>query len=598
MILRAANRAILLLLLTLAASFAGSAADPSTQPTDERLQRIFEDYFEKMLELHPELATRIGDRRYDDRLTLDLAEEHRRRVRALAERSRGALREIDPERLPERQRVHHEALVWQLERTLAGLEFPEHLLPLAPGWGMPGSFEHLGSGLGSHPFEELGDYDNFISRTLDFERWVELAIDNLGQGLERRITHPRVLVEKVLAEIAPLTRAAKLEDTVFLRPLEHLPATASESEREELRRRWRKAIEGRVLPAYRELAAYLEREYLPGCRVELGLAHLPRGDAWYAERLRFFTSTAMKPREIFAVGRREVERIGEEMDRMAAEAGARGRTDWQRLLQEDPAQWVGGEDRILTAYEAIRQRIEVRLPELFERAPTSALEIRPVEPHRRGAAPGAYYERPSRDGARPGVFYFTPRGGFAFRPTMEVLFLHEAIPGHHFQIALAGESEELPDFLRFGYSGAFIEGWGLYAESLGEDLGLYRDPESAFGRLIYELGRAGRLLGDVGIHHKGWSRGEASRYLTRRELGWAASELERYAALPGQAVAYKIGELELQRLRRRAEETLGPRFDPRTFHRLVLEDGALPLAVLEAKIERWLASGGAVGDTR
>jgi len=569
---------------------AAPPAEPDPPTDAERLDALFDRFLEAYLPLDPIFASSIGDRRYDDRLTLDLHPEQRAATADLFRRTLEELGGIDPEALPPRDRVHRDAFEELLELRLRGLDFPDHLLPVVPGGSLPSRMAVMGSGLGLHPFRTADDYRNFLSRIADFERWVDLAVANMRRGMEKEVVAPRSMIERALPELEGLFEGT-VEESPFYRVVATLPETIPEADRRRLAEAYRRAIAERIHPAYRRLHDFLRDEYLDACRGGISLSELPGGDAWYRHLVRFYTTTEMTPEEVFELGEREIERIEGEMRELRSAFRFVGSLhDFQRRMASDRRSYLEGERAVLREFAEIRERVEAALPRLFAEVPEADFDVRPVEPFRADAAPGAFYDGPSADGSRPGTFYVNLRGRYYPRYTMEALFLHEAVPGHHFQISLAREREEIPEILRHGYFGAFIEGWGLYAEGLGEELGLYRDPYQRYGRLVYDLGRASRLVADVGIHHRGWSRKEALRYLRRRNLDWAASEIDRYVALPGQALAYKVGERRLQELRRRARQALGGAFDPRLFHRRILEDGALPLTVLEGKVERWIAT--------
>ena len=448
----------------------------------------------------------------------------------------------------------------------------------------------MGSGLGIHPFETAGDYRDFLSRIEDFSTWVDAAIANLRRGMELGIVEPRSLIEATLPELEAQFRV-EVENSPFYQPLKSMPEDLAAADRERLTISYRAAITERLMPAYRRLHQFLRREYLDAARDTISLSALPWGRDAYRQLARFYTTTELTPDEIFEFGLEEIERIEAEMETLKRQSGFRGSLrSFRQQLAADPDSYLDSKKQVFDGFDDLRTRVTEALPRLFHQRPAATFDIRQVEPYRAATAPGAFYEGPSADGSRPGTFYVNIRGRTYPRSTMEALFLHEALPGHHFQIALAREQEGLPRFLRYGYFGAFVEGWGLYSEGLGRELGLYTDALQTYGRLVFDLGRASRLVADVGIHHRGWTRKEALRYLGARHLDWAIREIDRYVAMPGQALAYKVGEQEIWRLRKRAETVLGDRFDIRRFHDEMLRDGPLPMAVLRTKIDRWIAA--------
>ncbi len=365
--------------------------------------------------------------------------------------------------------------------------------------------------------------------------------------------------------------------------------------RERLTGAYRAAIETRVVPTYRKLRDYMRDEYLPKTRLSDGMEGLPNGKAWYAYNVKRVTTTDYTPEQIHQIGLDEVKRIHGEMEAVMKQVGFKGtRNEFFKHLNTDPQFFFDHREDLIAGYDAIRKRVNPRLPQLFETLPRADYEVRAVEPFREKSAAGGQYQAANEDGTRPGIFYANAYDLRA-RPkwAMEALSLHEANPGHHFQISIQREQQGLPKFRRFGGYTAFSEGWALYAESLGQALGMYTNPYQYFGALEAELWRAIRLVVDTGLHSKGWTREQVLEYMDANSSAAEArrvSETERYMAIPGQALAYKIGQLKLSELRARAEQELGPKFDVRKFHTAVLMDGALPLDVLEAKVDRWIAS--------
>jgi uncharacterized protein (DUF885 family) len=382
---------------------------------------------------------------------------------------------------------------------------------------------------------------------------------------------------------------------VYWGPIRNLPEGFGAADRERLTAAYRAAIEGKVVPTYRRLHDFMRDEYLPRTRTSVGLDALPDGAAWYAQRVRDITTTDLTPAQIHDIGLAEVARIRNEMKGVMQRVGFEGDLDaFFRFLNTDPRFVWPSREALVAGYVDIKNRVDPQLPKLFEVLPKADYEVRAVEPFREKSAAGGSYQAASEDGTRPGIFYANTYD-LSARPkwAMEALSLHEGNPGHHFQISIAREQKELPRFRRFGGYTAYSEGWALYAESLGPDLGMYEDPYQYFGRLEGELFRAIRLVVDTGLHSKGWTRQQVLDYIQANSATSEArrvAETERYMAIPGQALAYKLGQLKISELRARAEQALGERFDLRKFHTAVLGDGPLPLDVLEAKIDRWIAS--------
>jgi uncharacterized protein (DUF885 family) len=385
----------------------------------------------------------------------------------------------------------------------------------------------------------------------------------------------------------------KPEDSLFWGPVRNMPTDFSQADRERLTAAYSAMISTKILPSYRRLRDFVRDEYLPKCRTSVGLDALPDGVAWYEYNVREITTTDYTPAQIHEIGLAEVARIHGEMRGVMKKVGFEGDLNaFLDYLQEDPKFFWDTREELIQGYVDIKKRVDPRLPDLFEILPKADYEVRAVEPFREKSAAGGQYQAASLDGSRPGIFYANAYDLKA-RPkwAMEALSLHEGNPGHHFQITIQREQKDLPKFRRFGGYTAYSEGWGLYAESLGSELGMYTDPYQYFGMLEAELWRAIRLVVDTGLHSKGWSREQVLDYMTANSSAAEArrvSEAERYIAIPGQALAYKIGQIKIRELRTRAEKELGPKFDVRAFHTAVLVDGALPLHVLEAKIDRWI----------
>ncbi|HJW47105.1 MAG TPA: DUF885 family protein, partial [Lysobacter sp.] len=399
---------------------------------------------------------------------------------------------------------------------------------------------------------------------------------------------------KVLPQLDAIIKD-KPEETLFWGPIANLPKDFSAADKERLTAAYRQMIGEQIMPSFRKLRAFIADEYMAKTRATPGMDALPNGQAWYAFNARTSTTTDKSPAEIHQIGLSEVARIHGEMRKVMQQVGFKGSLqDFFKFMQEDPRFSFKSEDALLAHYRALEAKIGKKIPEQFSLVPKAPFEIRPVEPFRAQSMAGGQYYPPSEDGSRPGIFYVNTYD-LPTRKTWDAedLYLHEAIPGHHFQIALQQELTNLPKFRRFGGETAFSEGWGLYAESLGKDLGIYTDPYDYFGYLQNELWRAIRLVVDTGLHSKGWSREQVIKYMldnSAESETQATAEAERYMAIPGQALAYKIGELKIQELRDRAEKALGNKFDVREFHAEVLKDGAVPLSVLEAKIDRWIAA--------
>lgn len=565
----------------------------------EQANAIFESYFEKQLELNPIYASFIGDDRYNDRLAVTIAPEWRAESLAVDKETLAKIQAIDEGALEGQALLSYRIFVHDLKRNIAAAErFPSHLIPLTQFFSVPNFFAQLGSGGSVHPFATVDDYEDFLKRTDGFVAWIDQAIANMNEGIEKGYTQPKILMERVVPQLeAHIVENA--EDSLFWKPVADMPAEFSAADKERLTAAYRDSIMNRIVPAYAKLRDYVEGTYIPAARETHGLWDVPNGDAWYAFLVEGTTTTDLTPAEIHQIGLDEVERIHDEMRDVMRTVGFEGTLDeFFTFMNTDPQFIAETPEELIQGYKDLKARVTPLLPKLFDVMPKSEYEVRAVEPFREKSAAGGSYMSGTPDGSRPGVFYANTYD-LSARPmwAMESLSLHEAAPGHHFQISIQQELEDLPRFRRFGGYTAFVEGWGLYAESLGKELGVYTDPYQYFGKLNAELWRAVRLVVDTGLHYKHWTREDVLEYMYANSAvteARAVAETERYMAIPSQALAYKIGQLKIAELRARAEKALGEKFDIREFHNQILLDGALPLNVLEAKIDEWIAAEQAI----
>ena len=585
----------LLLMLAGCGGESGGDADQAAETTgaSAQLHQLVEEYFEEGLKLNPLQATFIGDNRYNDQFPNSLGAEYRQANRNLHKSYLERIDAIDPTTLEGQDRVIYESFRWQREIALEGFRYPSFLLPVNQFFSMPNRFALMGSGSNVQPFKTVEDYENWLKRIDGFVVWMDQAIANMREGAEQGIVQPRVLMERTLPQLANHLKGAP-EETLFYRPVVNMPATIGEADRERLTAAYIQAISNNVVPAYRRLHDFIRDEYLPLTRETVGLSDLPGGEDWYAFLVRRTTSTDLSPAEIHQIGLDEVTRIHGEMEKVITDVGFEGdlKTFFE-FLNTDLQFYYTERDDLINGYKAYREDIHPKALKIFYALPKADYEIRAVEPFREKSASGGSYTAATPDGSRPGIFYANAYD-LSARPkwAMESLFLHEAVPGHHFQGSIAREIESLPSFMRFGGITAYAEGWALYAESLGKEMGALQDPYQYFGVLNAELWRAIRLVVDTGYHHHGWTRQQVLDFMYENSAvkeSRAVSEAERYIAIPSQALAYKIGQLKIRELRTRAEEQLGDAFDVKAFHQLVLDTGRLPLGVLEAKVDRWIA---------
>ena len=582
-------------LLALASAGAHSADNRAAE-----LGKLYGEFWEENLKLNPITATFAGDPRYNGELPNFLSEEFEMQDRAFHQKYLDRARAIGDQGLKGQDRLSYEIFTLNRESALEEFKFSERLLPIDQFRNIANLIAQFGSGASAQPFVTVKDYEDWLRRAARAPVILEQAIVNMREGMKAGVVQPRVLMEKVLPQL-DANAVDDVEKSVFWGPVTKMPADFSAADRERLTAAFRNLIATQLNPAYRKLRAFIADEYLPKCRDSFGRAALPNGADWYAHNVRDNTMRAMTPAQVHQIGLDEVARIQQGMREVARDLGYQKPT---RTLPELKAffDWVKARDdmyfksreELLAAYQAFGANVAPVLPRYFNLRPKTDYEVRLVEPFREASASSGQYSGPSLDGKRPGIFYVNSYDLKARpRSALAALSLHEAAPGHHFQISLQRELTDLPMFRRFSRDTAYIEGWGLYAEYLGYEMGIYKDPVQRFGALDAELWRAIRLVTDTGIHYKGWSRQQTLDYMLANspsEQTRAVSEAERFAAIPGQALAYKIGQLKIVELRKRAEKALGPKFNVAAFHDEVLKDGAIPLEVLEAKIDRWIAS--------
>ena len=559
----------------------------------ESLDSVVEDFFEEYLKLNPITATSIGDHRFDDQFPNSIGTTHMERVLAMHQQYLDRARTIDESALSGQDLLSYEIFVRQRQNAIEGFDFPSQLIPINQFFSVPNFFAMMGSGTSLQPFDTVLDYENWLGRVNGFAQWATQAKSNMRLGMERGVVQPTIIMQRVLPQLqAQIVRDP--EQSVFYTPIRNMPADFSPEDKERLTLRYRNAITSKIVPAYQALHDFIKHEYMGKTRETVGLSALPNGEAWYRYNVRTITTTDLSPEEIHEIGKNEVARIQGEIRKVMVSTGFEGTLqDFYDYLNSSPAFYYGSRDELIEGYRALRDDVHGKALSLFYALPEADYEIRAVEPFREKSSSGASYQSASPDGSRPGVFYVNTYDLTA-RPkwAMESLFLHEAVPGHHFQISVQRELQDLPRFRRFGGFTAYIEGWGLYAESLGKEMGVYQDPYQYVGALQAELWRAIRLVVDTGLHQKGWRREQVLDYMYANAAikeARAVSEAERFIAIPGQALAYKVGQLKIRELRNRVEKALGSKFDVKEFHALILNDGALPLDVLDQKVERYIS---------
>jgi uncharacterized protein (DUF885 family) len=581
-----------------AAAQSAPAVHAAAQTPSAQLAALFAASEEANLKRNPLSALYRGDMRYANRIGDAFSDSYFAAELDAAKRELAALTRIPRGRLTASERISYDVFKWQRELDLRGLR-PDLLRltavrPIDHFGGFHTSFAELSNGTSAAPFKTVTDFDNGLSRIDDFVKILDLSIVRMRQGMATSVVQPKLVMVNVVEQLDAML-AEGVEGSSFYKPALNVSAAIPAAEQARLKAAYRQTVETEIRPALTRLRDFIVRDYLPKTRTSIGLSAMPGGDRLYAYLVEASTTTNLTPDRIHRIGLAEVVRLQSEMEAVKRQVGFTGPLkQFFEHIRTDPKfapqsrEWLQGQ------FAATGKRLDATLPRLFANLPRSKLEIRPTPAlTEKGAARGSY-SRGSPDGTRPGVFNFNTYDLPSRRtPGIETLYLHEGAPGHHFQISLAMENASLPDFQRFGGNTAYVEGWGLYAETLGRELGVYSDPYQYFGYLDSQLFRAIRLVVDTGIHSKGWTREKSIQYIldnSSRGLTNATAETERYIAMPGQALSYKIGQLKISELRVRAEKALGPKFDIRDFHTQILMSGALPLAVLERKIDDWIAA--------
>lgn len=568
-----------------------TAVDPDAE---KQLATLFSDYHEQYLTLFPLEATAFGDMRYNDQMPIEISPDFLAKEKDFYERVLDRLAKINRNRTSDSLRLAADILDYELNMRIEGMEHKTERIPWHQFDGLPLSFGQLGSGQGNQPFKSVKDYENWLKRIDAFAIWMKVAIEQFRQGIKDQYVLPKILIERMIVQCEDSTIiTAKPEDSLFYEPAKRMPDSFSAADKQRLTAAYRAAVTDKIIPAYQAMGKFLRDEYLPKGRMTSGIGAVKGGPEQYKYAVRFWTTTTLTPEEIFEIGEREVARIRSEMERAQGMIGYKGtlKEFFQHIRTDKSFTPYDNAEQVLSAYRAIQTKLEPNVDKIFNGRPKTPFEIRRTEAFREKTA-SAEYNPGSADGTRPGIFYVPIPDAKTFNVTsgMESLFLHEAIPGHHYQISLQQENQQIPTFARFVWYGAYGEGWALYCESLGPELGLYDDPKQLMGALGDEMHRAIRLVVDVGMHAKGWTREQALEFMMANEPiseDGAIAEIERYMAWPAQALSYKIGALKIRELRTKYEKELGKKFNLADFHHQVLKDGCMPLSVLEKQLEKW-----------
>jgi prolyl oligopeptidase len=560
--------------------------------TDPPLRGIVERYWDAVMERYPAWATEIGDHRFNDRLQ-DLSEDARVRWKDALKSFLKQLQSLSSAELAPTDRLTRELLERVIQDALLEhAAMHRHYLSLEPLDGPHLKFPLL---LVSQPFRNAKDFDDYISRLRGFPKQVDDLMANLRKGISLGVAAPLVTTEKVVPQIRThvISDPTKSE---FYKPVAIADAL-EESDRTRIVQGIEDAIRASVVPTYARLLEFVEKDYLPACREKVGIGAVPGGDKMYEELASLSATFPVKPHEVHALGLAEVERIRGEMVKVQQQVGFTGTLDqFLEHMRSDRKHRFNSDEELVAAADAILQRTKPLMTKLFTRLPKADIVMKEIEPFRAPASPVGYYNPSPEDGSRPGYYYintYAPQERLRF--TLEALTYHEAIPGHHFQMALDQENKDLPKFRRYASFTAYVEGWALYTEKLGYEIGGYPDAYARFGQLTFEMWRACRLVVDTGMHANGWSRDQAIEFMARNTSLARVdieNEIDRYISWPGQALAYKLGELRILEMRHQAEKTLGEKFDLRAFHDALLSGGAMPIDILESRMREWVTRGG------
>lgn len=567
---------------------------PLTKITPTNLDSIAANYYEQYLKLHPLEATMQGDKRYNDLLPNNIDKDYIHEEIAFYKNVSDQLKKVDYKALPYDKKVVYDVLDYTLKDKMEYYTYHPEYIPFTQFGGIPLDFPVMGSGTGIQPFEDAKDYDNWLKRMEKFPEWMDQAIENFNTGIANGIVLPKKLVVKMIPQMnAEEIITEDPEKNIFYGPVKNFPKNFSEDQKKHYTQLYEESVKKNIIPSYKKMANYLEKNYLPKARITDGINSLPKGNEIYAYDVKSWTTTDKNPEEINKTGLEQVAMLRAEMAKVQQQVGFQGSLEeFIKFVTTDPkAMPYKTSKDVLNAFNGILTKITPKLKTMFNVTPITPFEVRQTEKFREASA-SAEYIPGTPDGKRPGIFYVPLPDPKKFNITsgMESLFLHEAIPGHHYQISLQQENTKLPKFMRFGWFGAYGEGWAHYCETLGPELGLYTDPYQKMGYLSDQMLRAVRLVVDTGIHTGKMTREQAIQYFMNNiayEESAATAEVERYMAMPGQALAYKIGALKIRELRDKYQQGLGSKFSLANFHDELLNQGCLPLSVLERKMELW-----------
>lgn len=572
----------------------GNETTNGTAPKSSEFDQLLVAYYKDGLELNPMLATDFGISGYNQSFPNTLSAEYASKINEYYTKYRKQAMSFDDAKLSQEQRISKEIVIWHCDLNLERLTFRQDLLPLDQTWSVNHLIGMYAGATSAQPFNTVDDYNDWLKRLDGYLKWMASAEVKMREGIESGYVLPKSLIKKIPATLEPFI-TENPEKNLFYNPVKQFPESFSEEEKDHLTKVYTDMITSRIIPAYKSLHKFVSTTYLEAGRESSGIDCIPQGESYYNHLIRSQTSTNLTADEIFQLGQKEVAHILLEMEKVKVEVGYEGDTNsfFEFVRNKKELKPFSDPQQVIDNFNAIHEKMKPQLTKLFDLKPKISFEVRRTEAFLEKTT-GPRYKPGSGDGSRPGVFYVSVPDVKEYNVMYdESLFLHEAIPGHHYQISLTQENKNLPEFRRTLWINAYGEGWALYTESLGKELGLYTDSHQYFGTLSEEMHRAIRLVVDVGLHAKGWTRDQAIQYSLDHEPyseQVITSEIERYMAFPAQALGYKIGQLKIRELRSKAEKELGTKFDIREFHNTVLGTGCVPLTILEGIVDDWIAT--------
>lgn len=567
-------------------------AETTDNTEGPKLDSLLHSYYEDQLKLFPVAATTLGDNRYNDLYPNSISQAYLKELKQFYTGYKSKLQSYNREALSEEDKMSYDVLQWECNIGIENRNFKEELMPINQINSNHLLIPPMAEGTGVQPFVTVKDYDNWLKRLDGYLVWLDTAQANMRIGMKQGYVIPKYLAKKVVSQFGDFDHGV-VEDHLFYKPIKKMPPDFSKEDKERLTKAYADMVEHKIMPAYKKMKEFLVNEYIPNCSDKAAISETTLGRPYYDFLVKFHTTSSLTAEQIYELGEKEVARISAEMEKVKNEVGFKGdlKSFLKQINSNKKLMPFTKPEEVLENFQKIYDRMKPNLAKLFDKTPKTKFEIRRVPAFIENTA-SANYLQGSNDGSRPGIFYVPIPNVKEYNVMMdEALFLHEAIPGHHYQCSLQSEDTQLPEFRRILIYNAYCEGWALYTESLGKELGLYTDPYQYFGMLNQEMHRALRLVLDVGLHTKGWTREQAIQYSNDHEASpeqATIAEIERYIGMPGQALSYKIGQLKIRELRSKAEQELGSKFNIAEFHDLILTQGCLPLQVLEDKVNRWI----------